>query len=324
MPVRNIEVSLLYPKFTLSLDRKVIAMPRRNLQIIVLIVIWMLFQVQVIYGQSVITAPIECGAIVDSEFTANNQNEQHYYTLDLAAGDAISVEIIPVGTTPNTYFYIYDRNDARLFGFNNRGWGAGNGQPDRVSDFVVPSTGEYTIRSGSNSAAAYTILVGCLYRDGRRVNPGDVVSPVTTTGTSQTTDTQPPVDTFSGVGFPGLAPVDFSQGVTLPLTLGGVPNAGSISDGFEGIFGYTFTANQGDQFALSFTRQGGNLNLGIAVITSNNVVVFESSLMNARVLITQFTLPVTGDYTIGVYRSSLLQPTDAQATSFQITGTVNP
>jgi hypothetical protein len=132
------------------------------------------------------------------------------------------------------------------------------------------------------------------------------------------------ISTFSGFGFPGLAPVDFSQGVTIPLTLGGAANNGEISDGFTGIFGYRFSANAGDRFLLQFTRQSGNLNLGLAVITTNNVVVFESTLMNSNVLLTNFTLPITGDYTIGVYRSELLQPTNPEATSFEITGTINP
>jgi hypothetical protein len=270
-----------------------------------------------------------CGSIIQNTITRDlethryylvlNQNDQVKFTASTLSGNYESLGIDIGLWAPNN------------FEIDNIFLGEG-GANSIIETAELSITGIYRleVRGWTTTGGNYELAITCTLANGTVINPGDIPPVTTVANTNQSADTTstnqtaPQAPTFSGRGFPGLTPVDFSQGAILTLTLGGTPNSGQISDGFVGIFGYTFSANAGDQFVLNFTRQSGNLNLGIAVITSNNVVVFESSLMSSSILITQFTLPVTGEYTIGVYRSSLQQPTDAQATSFQITGTINP
>ena len=60
------------------------------------------------------------------------------------------------------------------------------------------------------------------------------------------------------------------------------------------------------------------------VLSANNEVVFQASLVTSESLSTRLTLPSAGQYTIGVFRIDLLPPASPEATAFQITGTLNP
>jgi hypothetical protein len=88
--------------------------------------------------------------------------------------------------------------------------------------------------------------------------------------------------------------------------------------------GLTFDGNVGDTFALDFSKLSGNLNLGLVVLSANNEVVFQASLVTSDSLSTRLALPSAGQYTIGVFRIDLLPPANPEATAFQITGTLNP
>ncbi len=278
---------------------------------------------------------IECGTIIDAELTTTSTTNRHsgpdstdYYSISLGPGDRITVTVTPISPTQNIYFRLYDPANQTIYDTN---WGAGSGQAEIMEDFLVGATGTYEIGIGANRIGAYTLSVGCVYRDGTLIVPGDIDSTTNSEANANGSgglgelvggegDTAP-VD-FSGFGIPSLAPVDFSQGVKIPLT-SGVASPGSITEGFTGIFGYEFQGNEGQQFSLQFTRTAGNLNLGLAVITASNEVAFQASLINSNVLITQFNLPATDTYTIGVYRIDLNPPDSPQATSFEITGTLN-
>ena len=67
-----------------------------------------------------------------------------------------------------------------------------------------------------------------------------------------------------------------------------------------------------------FTRQSGNLNLGLVVLSADNKVFFQTSFVTSSALSTTLTLPTAGKYTIGVFRISLVEPTKAEATAFEL------
>jgi hypothetical protein len=117
--------------------------------------------------------------------------------------------------------------------------------------------------------------------------------------------------------------VDFANVAKLPLPAGVAMSGGITPTGGE-ILGYTLDASAGDTLDLTFTRLSGNLNLGLVVLSAENKVVFQASLVTSTTLNTRFTLPTAGTYTIGVFRIDLLSPDAPEATAFQVQGTLNP
>lgn len=123
---------------------------------------------------------------------------------------------------------------------------------------------------------------------------------------------------FTGIGFLGLAPVDFSAVAKVSLLLDTVMT-GVIPTGNE-ILGFTLDAEVGDTLDLSYTRVSGNMNLGLVVLSANNEVFFQASLVTSEALSTRFTLPAAGQSTIGVFRISLVEPAAVEPTVFQLKG----
>ncbi len=121
---------------------------------------------------------------------------------------------------------------------------------------------------------------------------------------------------FSGVGFPGLAPIDFTDAVTVPLILDEAITG--IMPLNNQILGFTLDAAAGDTLDLSYTRVSGNMNLGLVVLSAENEVFFQASLVTSASLATQFILPAAGQYTIGVFRISLVEPAAVEPTVFQL------
>ncbi|MBZ0300536.1 MAG: hypothetical protein K8J31_12380 [Anaerolineae bacterium] len=159
-------------------------------------------------------------------------------------------------------------------------------------------------------------------RNGTVIEPGDAIpaSRGSISGASSGVTSAP---SFSGVGFPGLAPVDFANAVKLPL-IPATPMAGAITPTGGEILGFQIDASAGDVLDLSLNRLSGNLNLGLVVLSSSSEVVSYGGLITGDTLSTRLTLPSAGQYTIGVFRVDLLPPADPQATAFQVTGTLNP
>lgn len=279
----------------------------------VLAVFSVLFFVPLVWSQTgPRTVPINCGDVVETEFLEVNitlGREPDNYTVELGAGDAISVRMVPVGSNPNIFFRIFDRNRRLLF---DTSWGRGPGQAEIIEDFVVPATGTYTVGVGSDIVTAYTLYIGCIV-GGEVIEPG---SPV------QTTEATPlSIDQFSGFGFSGLPPVDFSTAFINTLTLGTEITA-QIPIAGDAILGYAFDGTAGEAFTLNFGRNSGNLNLGLVVLSADNEVAFQASLVNSNLLVTNFTLPSTGQYTIGIFRIDLVPVENPQPTQFRLNGTI--
>ncbi len=272
---------------------------------------------------------LNCGDIIAAE---TNPNEVfHEYRLGVTAGTTLNITVEPRGSTFNPGAVLLDsgasefaQTNANIAGvaevFDNLVVGSSNpllrilGTRPQYTDYIYYST-------RSDYFGAYIVSLGCVLESGDVINPGDIGQANTGSNGGNTTISAPL--SFSGIGFPGLGPVDFANAFQLPLALG-MPVPGTIPPSGDAVLGLTFDANAGDMFALDFARLGGNLNLGLVVLSANNEVVFQASLVTLESLSARLTLPSAGQYTIGVFRIDLLPPAAPEATAFQITGTLNP
>jgi hypothetical protein len=195
---------------------------------------------------------------------------------------------------------------------------------------VLSATGNYTIQTGNfTGVGVYTLYVECIKRDGTIIKPGAVQTPIpvipaTESPAEATSPPQAAATPFTGIGFPGVPPVDFSNMFKLEFQ-DGVPTPAQIAPGFKDVVvGFTFNAATGDVLDLSYTRQSGNLNLGLVVLFPQSQVYFQSSLVTSDRLNTRLTLPEAGEYTIGVFQINLVAPAAPEETSFELIGKLNP
>lgn len=294
-------------------------------------------------------ASIKCGDIVEGEVVAGqsqmvqvgrNEITVDDYLLEVRAGTRVNLTVEPLGGTFNPAVVLRDSGGNDVIQLNE----TVEGQAEKFVDYPIGSSnqivrilgvqpgilgvGRYFYSypgsiSGSGGAGhyfgGYQIRLGCTLRDGTVIEPGDAMSS-DSGGSNSQVSAPAPASTFSGTGFPGLAPVDFSTASPLPLSVG----VGTITPGNSEITAFNFEANAGDVMALDFARLAGNLNLGLVVLSSSNEVVFQASLVTSESLSTRLTLPSAGQYTIGVFRIDLLPPANPEATAFQIIGTLNP
>ena len=216
------------------------------------------------------------------------------YTLTLFPGDILNIKALPISSVLYVGLQVSDSTGGQI------GYGQWGSQA-QIQNLALPATGTYTINvetfneNGVVAYGAYTLFVGCISRSGTEIAPGESPSDATPSNT-ETISTPTP---FSGTGFPGLPPVDFSGVALIPIQ-SGVPITSAVTPAGGEILGYTLDANSGDTVDLSFERLSGNLNLGLVVLSSNNEVVFQASLITTSTLDTNFVIPGSGTYTIGV------------------------
>lgn len=281
---------------------------------------------------------LTCGAEpVAGEFTT--AREERTYTINVTAGTTISISIKAIAQQPQMMALITDRtnfgiaiSDGRL-SYGRTAYELGNLQTEiQLNGIILPATGDYTLRVLNSSfrqysfetneyliragearggIGAFNITLECIGPDGR---------PITSEPTPAPEPTAAPQTSF-GFGLPAMPAQDFSVGVTLPLQLD-VANMGSISPGFQGIFGYTFAANAGDNVTLAFNREQGNLSLGLAVIAEDNTIAFQTTLAGASNLTVTFPVPAAGTYTIGVYLTNISAPAALENTTFTIQASI--
>ena len=60
------------------------------------------------------------------------------------------------------------------------------------------------------------------------------------------------------------------------------------------------------------------MNLGLVALSEN--IFFQASLVTSESLSTTFTRPEAGEYTISVFRISLVEPEEVEPTVFQLQG----
>lgn len=276
-----------------------------------------------------VEAKTECGAIIEGEFGQNA--EAYTFLLTMAPGESFKVSIEPTGDFLKTAIIAFGPSGILL--------GSTGGHVEqlpiltsgtlsargiykiKIANTYLDSAGEINKKSGYwGGVGVYTLAISCTLKDGTIIEPGDTILPTATptppptlTPRAALPETLP---TFIGTGFPGLAPVDFADAVTVPLLLD-EKMAGVIPLDNQ-ILGFTLDAAAGDTLDLSYTRVSGNMNLGLVVLSANNEVFFQASLVTSEALSTQFTLPEAGQYTIGVFRISLVEPAEVEPTVFQL------
>ena len=309
---------------------------------------------QVAYSQEGIS--VECGQILDAEFTDNLQ--EHIYLLDMAPRDSFEVSIQPAGDFLQTAIVAYGPSGLVIAGngettIYHNSWSPLAYSVEKsptLPSGILSATGIYRIRvantwiMGENSdlnnftegntllseqkyfggVGLYTLSIGCTDRNGNKIEPGDIAQPTATPAPLPTATPRAALPSqqsgFDGIGFPGLAPVDFADAVTLPLLLDTTMTGVIPID--NQILGFTLDAEANGMFELNYARVSGNMNLGVVVLSENNEVFFQASLVTSESLSTRFVLPEAGQYTIGVFRISLVEPVDVKPTAFQITGSL--
>ena len=88
----------------------------------------------------VTATPIQCGTILEAEFTSDNTTQN--YTIRLAAGDTLTLSAEPIGAVLDVYMEIHDPSSRRIWGKN----GPGRGGTEEVS-IEVSATGLYTVNA---------------------------------------------------------------------------------------------------------------------------------------------------------------------------------
>ena len=258
---------------------------------------------------------VECGDIIEGEFT--DTKEGHIYEIAMEPGDRVDFSIVPVGEYLRWIIRIYDPGGSNIF---NKAIGCSLPSTSAGKTGVLSGRGVYKIRisnflrcAGNGTLGVYTLHIGCTLRDGNVIKPGFSPRSAPPSKPSSAPSKTIPED-FKG--FPGLAPIDFSDSAFPKLSLG-IPLEGTISTGNE-VFGYRFDANQGESVDLNFKKESGNLNLGLVLLDQRSQVVFHSSLVITKTLTARLLLPTTGEYTLGVVRIELLPPSAPSTTSFTV------
>lgn len=262
---------------------------------------------------------VECGQIVDGEFTQGGEEGDQKYIITLSPGDQLRVSAETLGDYLGLQVKVdapTNREVADAYCFGQRDGFCYQDAPVAETN-ILSERGTYTVTVRSNGPGIYTIYFGCTLRDGTVISPGDVIN------SSASTPTSVPPETLSAdtPGFPGLPPVDMSNAVKLPLIIG-TPMTGIVTLTGNEVLGFYVEANAGDTIELSFRKLSGNLNLGVVVLSPDNRVGFYGGLVLSDSLSTRFTLHDAGQYTIGVYRVDLLPPTALEVTAFQVEGMI--
>ena len=253
----------------------------------------------------------ECGSIIEGEFVRGGDGPFTYYAIELSAGDQLKVSGETFGDYLRFSIGILNPGGGGVGGDDSGSvnWKYSLRQNPVAETEKLSERGTYQIRLRGYDPGFYTLYVACTLRDGTVINPGDTIQPADN-------PSQPSVaPTFFGAGFPGLPPVDFTNGVTIPFTIG-APNTGSVSPSFAGVFGFTLDVSAGETYTFDFAKISGNLNLGIAILSADNQIVFYGGMIASNRLSTDVTFPSGGQYTIGVFRVDLLPPDVPEATAF--------
>lgn len=280
-------------------------MNRVRLSIIALIVLCCVpLNVTVAQPEVVISSPIPavCGDVIENEFLVDY--EVHKYTLTMQAGDLIEAYVIPVGSRLSTRILFIAPN-GEFFGHSKKSGLHDQTEPrPRAITGVLSANGVYEMDVSNwewlswprdpTGVGVYTIYIGCTLKDGTVIRPGERAQPEFTP-----TPPPPPTPAFSGFGFPGLPPRDFSTGIELPLTLGLASPAPIGSD----VVLYTYSATAGEIRTLKLSRMSGDISIGVTVIhKETNELVFFGGMPASNTLSVELTFPSDGVYAFGLFR----------------------
>ncbi len=262
--------------------------------------------------------PIQCGQILEGEFLGGGNEGIQEYAITLAPGNKLRVSGDTVGAYLQFWINIYAPTTGHVATSDAYGIYRQHEEPVAETE-ELSEGGIYTVKVGPNGPGLYSLYIGCTLRDGTVIAPGDVL-PASHPTEPATVTTELPTNF---VGFPGLAPVDMSNAVKLPLIVD-TPMTGVVAPASNDVLGFSAEVNVGDTLELDFSRVSGNLNLGVVILSPDNQIVFYGVLILSDSLSTSLIVQNAGEYTIGVYRVDLLPPDTPEATLFQMQGTVAP
>lgn len=286
---------------------------------------------------------VQCGDIIESEFI--EEEEVQEYRIELSAGDTLEISGTVLGNQLEIGFFIAGPTNQLISSsdedINETGAGylSGEAQPE-ASSGILSASGEYSIYAlnyeiwydrfinfnrqswDENGPGLYTLFVGCTLRDGTVIEPGMLPNDEVADGTTTSNTTAQSV-TFSGTGFPGLSPVEFSNVASIPIPMG-TPMSGAITPTGGEIIGYILDGATGDNLRVDVGRLSGNLNIGVVVLYNQNQVIYQASMNTAQNMSVDLVLPESATYTVGIFRLDLLPPANPEATAFQITAAINP
>jgi hypothetical protein len=238
---------------------------------------------------------IVCGSIVRNTFSRDRVN--HSYFINLNEDDRLN--IVTEVLRPSFTDLKVDIGLFTLDGFTIDQLNANHAeQSQTLNTEPLPGSGVYRIfvRSNTTSRGEYNIFIGCRLRDGTVINPGDI--PPTPTHAPEVTSL-PLESSFSGFGFPGVATVDFSDGIEVPLQAG---QSQIIPVGGDVVL-YTYQASADEIRTLNISRLSGNISIGVSVINRDtNEIIFFGGLPSSDNLSVELTFPSAGTYAIGLFR----------------------
>lgn len=264
-------------------------------------------------GDVIDVSSVQCGDIIDDEFM--NSVEYRRFTIELNPGDQLSISAAPLGERPTIRLAIADVNDtfiAYTVGSGNDRFAYPELAPS-LTDVSISSSALHSIYVSNYSAdlafgepfganiesgdiGVYTLYIGCTLRGGMVIEPGASVPPL---GDGSSGDVGSSVPAFSGYGFPGVNPVDFSAGIEIPLNLGQSQTAPIAND----VVLYTYSASAGETTKLSVSRVSGDISIGVTVIKRDtNEIIFFGGLPLGNNLSVELTFPSDGTYAIGLFR----------------------
>src|SRR5690348_11281023 len=97
------------------------------------------------YPKSKVTAQatktVECGTVLEAELTANSPQKHDTYTVEVSAGDTISIRIDPIGQDLTPQIILYGPSNKQV----TYAVTSNSGRPIAISDYVLGSTGRYSI-----------------------------------------------------------------------------------------------------------------------------------------------------------------------------------
>lgn len=245
---------------------------------------------------------VECGDIVENEFTESYQPQS--YSINLSAGTSLQVSGAPLGETLQLAIGVIAPNERMVAANDPDGsYNYPNSEPF-VNSGVLSANGDYTLMAYNGyfytgrpwsdnrdyGVGVYTLFIGCTLRDGTVIQPGD---------NPDIEPTEIPRTPFSGYGFPGLSSIDFSNGIEIPITTSQplpIPVGSDVTLlTYDGVAGTTAT--------LSILRMSGDISVGITVINqSDNNIIFLGGMPYTDNLSANLTFPTDGTYVIGIFR----------------------
>ncbi len=265
-----------------------------------------------VISSSNMVSGVQCGSIIENEFVWDL--EVHRYYLSLQSGDSIT--LFTEAASANYQNLLVDIALITPRGRTIAEWSLGDSYPysavsgayyrnyvgptKTVETAPLPETGIYIIAviGYTDTGSDYIFQAGCVLRDGTVINPGDapptnLSDPVVEVGSA------PEAGSFSGFGFPGVAPIDFSEGIEIPLQ---AEQSQTVPIGGDVVL-YTYEASANETRTLNITRVSGNISIGITVIKlDTNEIIFFGGMPSSDNLSVELTFPSQGSYTIGLFR----------------------